>query len=405
LAAAVLFTYGVLALFMTVNALRAPSSPSSRFPPLWLPAVLVAEAPWMWLIVRSLITIGLIGLGALNLLLGRVGLMTVIAAQLVQVELIRRSEVSARHLSRERAPTAWWERLTGWPFRIPEDVERLTDLQYAPGLLLDLYRPRQRADGLHPCLIYVHGGSWGGGNPRLQFRPVIHYLASRGWVVAAIRYPLSPVATFPEHLVGVKRSVVWARGLGLGYGIDPDRVSIAGGSAGAHLASLTALTPGRHQPGFERADTSVRAAVVLYGIYDFVNRNRTRFDWPVIPFRVMKASLIDAPDRYREASPLDQIHRKAPPILVVHGTHDSLVPPAEGIFFATAMEAAGAPTELLEVKWAQHAFDVIAGARSRALAVKVERFLDSSMAAAGLASERIIPEGIEHDTTSPDAAS
>ncbi|MGH9194630.1 MAG: alpha/beta hydrolase family protein, partial [Acidimicrobiia bacterium] len=166
-----------------------------------------------------------------------------------------------------------------------------------------------------------------------------------------------------------------------------------------------ALTPGRHQPGFEEADTSVRAAVVLYGIYDFVNRNRTRFDWPVIPFRVMKASLTEAPDRYREASPLDQIHHEAPPILVVHGTHDSLVPPDEGIVFARAMEAAGAPTELLEVKWAQHAFDVMAGARSRALAVRVERFLDSSMAAADLASERIIPEGDRPDNTASDAAS
>jgi len=365
----------------------------------------LAEAPWIWLMVRVLVSLGLIALGALDLPIGQGGLLMVIAAQFAQVELIRRSGISARQLSQERAPAAWWERLTGWPFRIPENVERQTDVQYAPSLLLDLYRPRQRGGAPRPCLIYVHGGSWGGGNPRLQFRPVIHYLASRGWVVAAIRYPLSPGATFPEHLVGVKRSVAWARGQGLDYGIDPDRVAIAGGSAGAHLASLTALTPGRHQPGFEEADTSVRAAVVLYGIYDFVNRNRTRFDWPVIPFRVMKASLTEAPDRYREASPLDQVHHEAPPILVVHGTHDSLVPPDEGIVFARAMEAAGAPTELLEVKWAQHAFDVMAGARSRALAVRVERFLDSSMAAADLASERIIPEGDRPDNTASDAAS
>lgn len=404
MSSAVLFIYGFLALFTAINALRSPSPPTSRFPALWLPAVLVGESPWLWLVVRTIVSIGLIAVGSLGLPIGRAGLLMVLVSQIIQVELIRRSVVGAALVSSERADSKWWERFTGWPYRIPDTVERLTGIEYARGLILDLYRLRHPSGRPAPCLIYVHGGSWGGGNPRLQFRPVIHHLASRGWVVAAINYPLSPTATFPDHLVGVKSSVVWARTDGGSFGIDSDRIAIAGGSAGAHLAALTALTPGHHQPGFERADTSVRAAVVLYGIYDFANRNRTRYDWPVIPLRVMKASLAEAPDRYREASPFDQVHQMAPPFLVVHGSHDSVVPPAEGRVFADALASVGAPTELLEVRWAQHAFDVMSGARTRALAVRVERFLNIKTKV-GSETNRIAPDGIRPDIASPDAAS
>ncbi|MDP3984101.1 MAG: alpha/beta hydrolase [Acidimicrobiia bacterium] len=378
MSSALLFTYGFVALMTAINGLRKPSPPTSRFPPLWLPAMLVGEAPWSYLAGRMVIAGTLVALGGTTLAMGRSGLLMVGAAQVMQLESARRSQVGAKRIGLRPVAAPFWQRLTSWPFKIPPGVERIEGLEYLPELTMDLYRSDVDRPPA-PALIYVHGGSWGGGDPRRQFRTVTHHLASQGWIVLTIRYPLSPAATFPDHLVGVNRAIHWARTTGQEFGIDPGRLTIAGGSAGAHLAALAALTNGKYQPGFEDADTSVAAAVVLYGIYDFFNRNRTRFDWPLIPNRVMKATSEQAPDRFREASPIDQVNADAPPFLVVHGTHDSLVPPDESRYFAQALAAAGADVELLEVHGAQHAFDALGGIRTRALAARIEQFLDQTL--------------------------
>lgn len=366
MSSAALFVYGFLALFMTVNALRQPSPPGARLPALWLPAVLVAEAPWMWFVLRPVSAGFLVLLGGGRSPVGEWGLWLVGASLVLQLELVRRAHISAGEVSERQAPATWWERLTGWPYRPPIGVSRQSDVVYAPGLSLDLYR---RAQTTGRCLVYLHGGSWGGGDPRRQFRPVIHHLAAEGWVVAAIRYPLSPAATFPDHLTGALQVFDWIRAEGSTHGIDPDRLAIAGGSAGAHLASLAAL-------GMRE---KIRAAVCLYGVYDFFNRHRHRYDWPVIPNRVMKVSAESDPDRYRAASPLDQSHPEAPPFLLIHGTSDSLVPVAETTVFAAALEENNVSVELLRVRWGQHAFDIMGGARSRALAIRIREFLDRTV--------------------------
>ena len=375
---AFLFIYGIVTLLTAFNGLRRPSPPSSRFPAIWLPAMLVGEAPWVYLFLRTAIAGGLVLAGGTVLPMGWLGLAMVGVAQLLQLEIARRGLAAAWRSPIKPVATPLWQRVTSWPLRIPALVERIEDVQFAPGLLTDIYRLRQRGEPA-PTLIYVHGGSWGGGDPRRQFRTVTHHLATSGWVVLTIRYPLSPLATFPDHLVGVKQAIHWARTQGATIGIDPDRIALAGGSAGAHLAALAALSNGAHQPGFEDDDTSVTAAVVLYGIYDFLNRNRTRHDWPVIPTRVMKATHLEAPDLYRQASPIDLVHPDAPPFLVVHGTHDSLVPAAESRHFVEALLSVDAAVEYLPVLAAQHAFDVLGGIRTRLLAAQIERFLEDTL--------------------------
>jgi acetyl esterase/lipase len=328
--------------------------------------VLVAEAPWLWLLLRPTFVLLFAFLGALANPVGVWGLGLVAVSMVMQLELTRRARISSAQTSDRQAEASWWERFSGWPFRMPVGVTRESDIAYAPGLTLDAYRPALPSG---KCLVYLHGGSWGGGDPRRQFRTVVHHLASQGWVVVAIRYPLSPAATFPEHLTGALQVLEWIGANGAQYDIDPQRVAIAGSSAGAHLASLAAL--GSHE--------SIRAAVCLYGVYDFLNRHRHRYDWPLIPNRVMKVSAELAPDRYRAASPLDQSHPDAPPFLLVHGTFDSLVPIAESTVFAAALEESGVPVEFVRVGWGQHAFDILGGARTRALAVRIEEFLNRTV--------------------------
>ena len=131
-----------------------------------------------------------------------------------------------------------------------------------------------------------------------------------------------------------------------------------------------------YQPGFEQVDTAVRGVVSFYGIYDFLNRNRTRDHWPVIPLGVMKSSPSEDLERWREASPLDQVHAGAPPFLVIHGSHDSLVSPAESEQFAAYLTDASDDTvAYVEVPGATHSFDIAPSLRTQMTIGGIDRFL------------------------------
>ena len=212
----------------------------------------------------------------------------------------------------------------------------------------------------------------------------MHRLARNGWVCVAVSYPLVPEATFPEPIIALKRALVWMRSEGAAYGIDPEFIAVTGGSAGGHLAALLALTGERpeYQPGFETADTSVQASVPIYGIYDLLNRNGTRDEWPIVARGLMKALKRDAEDRYRAASPLDQVHSEAPPFLVVHGAADAVVPTREALQFVEALRAVSErPTGYAEIPGANHAFDVLDSLRTHYVISGIARFLDATAAA------------------------
>ena len=136
MSSAFLFVYAVVALLLTGNAIRRPSPPSSRFPALWLPAVFVAEIPWFWFLLRIVVGGGFAAFGAHQLPIGRLGLLILAVAQVLQLELVRRARASARDVGSGRAAAAWWERVTGWPYRVPEGIERTTEIEYGNGLML-----------------------------------------------------------------------------------------------------------------------------------------------------------------------------------------------------------------------------------------------------------------------------
>lgn len=370
---ALFFTWSATALILTINALRRPVPPGKGLPPLWLPAMVVSElAPWL-LLARAGIAALFASAGSLDLGVGQVGLALFVIAEIGLLALMRRSWRAARDTGFEPGLLGLWRVRIG----VPDGVAVTEGENYADGLAMNVYS-RQGLKSA-PALIYLHPGSWMRGGPGRQARPLLYGLASLGWVVLDIRYPLSPTATFPEHLVGVKRAIAWAKEDVLGLGIDPDRVAIAGASSGAHLAALAALTGNVAglQPGFEDTDTSLIACVPHYGIYDLFLRNGTRYDWPFIANHVMKAAPAESPQLYRLGSPIDLAHSEAPPFLVVHGEYDSLVLPAESVHFVEALQAEAVPVIYHEVVGGQHGFDAIASLRSRAVGTLVVDFLEA----------------------------
>jgi acetyl esterase/lipase len=397
---AIFLLFAALSVLNTANTLRPPAThrPWWARPP-WFPTLFASELAPLRLMAQVGVTAGYLGAGGGRSPLGRLALGLMTTAVLgtgVGVATAARTGVAAEATlggspgpgaATVRPPTGrpkphWLQTMTGWPYHLPVGVERLDDIPYTPGYTLDVYRPKTPAASPRRALLYVHGGSWRNGDKRRSGRPLIHHLAEAGWLVVVPNYPLSPVATFPEHLFGLKRALAWMRNQAGDLGADPGAIAVAGGSSGAHLAALMALTPGqpRYQPGFEGDDTSVQAAAVFYGVYDLLNRNRTRDDWPLISRDLMKRHRSEDPDAFHLASPLDQVGPQAPPFLVVHGANDSLIPVAESIQFADALRAISTREVVyLEVGGATHGFDSIASFRTSAVVRGVRRFLERAL--------------------------
>jgi acetyl esterase/lipase len=263
-------------------------------------------------------------------------------------------------------------------------VEVARNIRYAPGAgrrhLLDVYRPRREVVGA-PVLVQVHGGAWVMGDKRQQALPLMHHLAASGWVCVAPNYRLSPRATFPDHLVDLKRSLGWVRAHIAEFGGDPEFVAVTGGSAGGHLAALLALTANvvDYQPGFTEVDTSVRACVPFYGIYDFTGRFGGRGADGMGGFIervVIKKRVDEDPDAFEQASPMSHVDAGAPPFMVVHGTHDSLAPVTGARAFTAALRSVSrAPVVYAELPGAQHAFEVFHSLRTEHAVDGVARFL------------------------------
>jgi len=236
---------------------------------------------------------------------------------------------------RSRLP---WARIVFAPFFYRRrDVERIANISYGDAgrkNLLDLYRHRDQPPG-GPILVHLHGGALFMGKKNREARPLLYRLASQGWVCISANYRLRPAAQFPDYLIDVKKVIAWAREHARAHGADPALVFVAGSSSGAQLAALAAFTPNdpAYQPGFERADTSVSAAICLQGYYG-------------------------QPGDQSPSTPLAYRGTDAPPFFVAHGDRDSVAPAATARLFATRLRAASSnPVVYAELPGGQHGFD------------------------------------------------
>ncbi len=283
------------------------------------------------------------------------------------------------------------------PFRMARPgVVRRRNLTYGDGsrrMRLDVYSRGDNPGGA-PILLQIHGGGWVIGNKDQQGIPLMQEMASRGWVCAAVNYPLSPRARWPEHLIAVKKAVAWLRTHAAELGADPEFIAVTGGSAGGHLTAMTALTAADAalQPGFEDADVAVQAAVPMYGVYDFagetgIKATVQRVRSALSPMVLGRGAAF--PEAYRAASPLAHLTPDAPPFLVVHGTNDVFIPVEEARIFAGRLrERSEQPVVFAEIPGAQHAFDVFPSVRTVAVVRQVARFLEWSLLRTG----RVLPD-------------
>ncbi len=224
-------------------------------------------------------------------------------------------------------------------------------------LLMDVYVPVHRTPPM-PCVLWIHGGAWWEGDrretpstwpPGLFFR----LLVEAGLAVATIDYRFSGEARWPAQADDVAEALRFLRAHADVLGIDPGRVGVAGDSAGGHLAAMAALTGS--------GPTAVQAAAVLYGVTDlrdFDAVEGTPEDRRGTPEVCLIGSLpAEAPEAFAAASPITHARSDAPPMLLISGDADSVVPARQTVRLHETLVAAGAGDVVLDlVPGADHCF-------------------------------------------------
>ncbi|MGX4640413.1 alpha/beta fold hydrolase [Massilia sp. SYSU DXS3249] len=212
---------------------------------------------------------------------------------------------------------------------LPEGVRVVRDQTYvrygSRCLKLDLYLPAQAPQGGAPAVVLVHGGGWNAGY-RSEFVPMALRLAQRGYAAATISYRLTGEAGYPAAVDDTRAAVRWVRRHAARHGIDPQRIALAGGSAGAQIASLAALTAGLHpiDPHARTDDVSsaVQAIVNVDGSVDFTTEDSRRHDAvpgnrPSPAAQWLGGRYAEQPALWRQASPIFYVRRGMPPILFI----------------------------------------------------------------------------------------
>jgi acetyl esterase/lipase len=245
-----------------------------------------------------------------------------------------------------------------------DGVRTETDVAYGEAggqkLLLDVYQP-EGPQKTRPVVILVHGGGWVGGDKK-DFRPFAVPIAKAGYVVFSVNYRLvTPGANkWPAQLDDVQRAVRWIRANAAKYGIDPHRVGALGASAGGHLVALlgTRDTRDNSDTALAKQSSRVTCVVDLFGPTDF-----TRAQSPAVSGVAvgLVANLIgktpeQAPELYRDASPIAFIDRKTVPFLIFHGTVDPLVPLDQSQRMYDALKTAGIEAKFVKVEGEGHGF-------------------------------------------------
>ena len=245
-------------------------------------------------------------------------------------------------------PRRWAFRTLCTPIPIrPRRVARIADLSYGRHRRhrLDVYHRRDRPQG-GPMLVYLHGGGYFSGGKHREGRALLHRLADRGWVCISATYRLRPSAGFEEHLEDAHAALTWARAHAAEFGGDPDRMVMAGSSAGAHLTSLLAIDPG----------TRLSAAICLYGHYGrYYGRTEAE---PVT------------------STPLALPAAEAPAFFIAHGDHDTSTPVEGARRLADKLrDESPNPVVDVDLPGGQHGFDVWRSWRNSAVLAGIEAFV------------------------------
>jgi acetyl esterase/lipase len=233
-------------------------------------------------------------------------------------------------------------------------------------LYLDLAMPKE--GGPYPCVVMFHGGAWLTGSRRdlsvgdrgkngKVLPSVIELVASHGYVVVSVGYRLAPKFQFPAQIEDARSAVRFLRANAKKYNIQPNEIAAMGFSAGGHLALLLGLANNVKSwdvGNNTNESTQVQCVVDYFGPTDlslYANSPGLEDAYLVPVFG--KACKTD-PDVYKKASPISYVSKDAPPILMIHGTFDLIVPIIHSENLLKKLKGVGTTAKLITVSGEGH---------------------------------------------------
>ncbi len=247
---------------------------------------------------------------------------------------------------------------------IPARAENRVNVEYGHAggvsLRLDMHLPE--GPGPFPAAIVVHGGAWVTGDRKANVEPLFEPLSNAQFAWFSISYRLvndipssissdktiASLLSMGTAVDDVRQAVQYVKAHALEFRVDPDRIALIGESAGAQLAAMAALKPG--------PNGDVRALVAFYCPSDLVSLAKTLKQIPDSVRQSIKGTLWETMlnGALRQVSPMTWVSKDAPPVLLIHGTADTVVPFEQSTAFCAAINAAGGSCTLYPVPGGGH---------------------------------------------------
>jgi acetyl esterase/lipase len=259
--------------------------------------------------------------------------------------------------------------------KLPDGVTAHRDVAYGPHdrNKLDVYLPK--SDMPLPLIIWVHGGGWAAGS-KDSGGPAIAYL-DRGYAVASINYRLSQHAIFPAQIEDCQSAVRFLRSKAKDWNLKSDRFAAWGSSAGGHLVAL--LGTSGNTDAFEKVGTikdgscAVQAVVDWFGPTDLtLMASQTKIKGPIDhdsatspESKLIGGAIQSHKDKAKKANPLVYVDKDDPPMLIMHGDIDPLVPLAQSEILHEALKKAGVESKLVVATGVGHSPKVADGDNSK----------------------------------------
>jgi acetyl esterase/lipase len=271
-------------------------------------------------------------------------------------------------------------------------------------LLCDVWQPPEGTARSGLAFIYLHGGNWYLLDKDFATRSLFRHLVSQGHVVMDVAYRLCPEVDIHGMIGDVKRAIAWIKDNASRYQVNPERIVLAGGSAGGHLALLAAYTPDAPAltpQELQGRNLSVRAVVSYYGptdlraCYEHLDEKRT-IGLPKVMIGVpasgeIKKNFADAgrldillgghphevPEIYDLASPVMHVRPGCPSTLLIQGEPDIIAPITATRELHRRLVECGVPAVNIVYPLTNHVFDILpeVSPPGQAALYYMERFL------------------------------
>lgn len=204
-------------------------------------------------------------------------------------------------------------------------------------LVMDVYKPDSGANGAG--VAYMISGGWMSSLPmQAAYQSMFVPLVDAGYTVFAVRHGSSPRFNVLEAWSDVSLAFQYIASNAADYGVDPARIGASGISAGGHLSLMLGLSTDN--------ETYRPAAVVAYmPPTDLRGMTGPNDNFPALNF---------AADLAPGVSPIDFASAGDPPVLLVHGDADELVPIRHSERMYEALQAAGIVSDFVVIPGAPH---------------------------------------------------